>query len=175
MIFEMYSYLGETPPMQTQLPYRPNVCIILVNQDNKFLLAEREGSPGHWQFAQGGMKVKGRDPTNDDITINGVRELEEELGVKPTDIQILAILTHVHQYDFDQPKPYGKSQTLYAGQRQNYLLVRYLGSDDSIVIPADSNELATYKWCTLEELYALAEPRRQKGYRPALAEALTHL
>ncbi|WP_156499451.1 NUDIX domain-containing protein, partial [Oleiphilus sp. HI0061] len=63
--------------------FRLNVGIILANEFNEVLWARRIGQ-NSWQFPQGGIKV---DETPDEALY---RELNEEIGLQPSDVQIVA-------------------------------------------------------------------------------------
>ena len=56
--------------------YRPNVGIILLNQNNEVFWAKRIREKS-WQFPQGGIQ-RGENPTQ-----AMYRELHEEIGLKP--------------------------------------------------------------------------------------------
>ncbi len=62
--------------------FRLNVGIILVNKDGKLFWAKRVGMNA-WQFPQGGIQ-------NEESTEQALfRELTEEIGLSPTDVEIL--------------------------------------------------------------------------------------
>ena len=58
-----------------ELPLRPNVCMLLHNQDSDLFLGERYGEAGVWQLPQGGVEAEYS------VEENVLRELEEEIGV----------------------------------------------------------------------------------------------
>ena len=62
--------------------YRANVGIILCNDAGRLMLAGRAGSKG-WQFPQGGM-LEGEQPREAMF-----RELHEEVGLTPDDVDVL--------------------------------------------------------------------------------------
>ena len=56
--------------------YRPNVAIVLLNNDRRVFWAQRSSNDG-WQFPQGGMRT-------DETPVEAMyRELEEETGLTP--------------------------------------------------------------------------------------------
>src|ERR1022692_2685386 len=72
----------DAPPERPVL-FRPNVAAVLLNMDNDMFIAERAHIRGSWQFPQGGV-----DP-GEALEEALLRELEEEIGVKPQHIQLL--------------------------------------------------------------------------------------
>lgn len=62
--------------------YRPNVGIILSNQDGQVLWARRIGQDA-WQFPQGGIR---HDETPEEALY---RELEEEIGLRAENVEVI--------------------------------------------------------------------------------------
>ena len=62
--------------------FRANVGIILTDDRGKLMIAGRVGSKG-WQFPQGGL-VHG-----EDAEAAMYRELHEEVGLEPSDVEML--------------------------------------------------------------------------------------
>ena len=143
------------------LPLRPNACLLIVNEENKILLAERAGSPGVWQFPQGGLG-------GDDVISGALREAHEELGVPVEYFEVLHVLKVQHSYEFKVIPPH--CQGKWRGQHQHYVILRYLGKDSEISLDCYEQELSSWRWCTIEEIRDLAEPIRLEGYEKAFAE-----
>ncbi|MBT6794272.1 MAG: NUDIX domain-containing protein, partial [Methylococcales bacterium] len=59
--------------------YRPNVGIVICNDDGKLFWAKRMGADA-WQFPQGGIKFY------EDPETAMYRELKEEVGLVPKDV-----------------------------------------------------------------------------------------
>ncbi len=144
------------------LPYRPNVCIMLFNKEKKLLLGERHSSPGIWQFPQGGVEF------DQSIEMNVYREIEEELGLPLSTVEIVGCLKARHRYDFEKPPEYAIG--VWRGQDQTFWVVRFRGSDLQIKVDTNHPEFSAWTWCTTDEVRQKAEPRRVKGYEPALKE-----
>lgn len=144
------------------LPYRPNVCMVIFNQENKLLLGERYGNPGIFQFPQGGVEEK------DSLEENVFREIEEELGIKRELLKIEKKLKATNKYDFQNTPSYAVGK--WRGQEQTFWLVRFLGNDSDIDLNTEHPEFMTFLWCTIDEVFDTAEQRRMSGYKSALDE-----
>lgn len=74
-----------TPEEIAKLPYRPNVGVMLINAEGAVFVGQRKDRyKDAWQMPQGGID-KGEDPR-----IAALRELEEETGVGPELVEIIA-------------------------------------------------------------------------------------
>ncbi|MCO6431269.1 MAG: NUDIX domain-containing protein [Deltaproteobacteria bacterium] len=144
------------------LPFRPNVCMLVVNQSGRLFLGERNGSPGVWQFPQGGVEPHLSEEEN------VIKELHEELGIDERHIEIVKRLKTRHQYDFSKVPEYAVGK--WRGQKQSFWLVRFLGKDSDIKLDRFSPEFSSFRWCTVDEVRSLAEPKRLPGYNSALQE-----
>lgn len=149
------------------LPLRPNVCMIVLNSENKVFLGERAGEPGVWQFPQGGIEADAS------IEESVIRELHEELGAEKNLFQIIRRLDATHEYDFARTPPYAVGK--FRGQAQSFWLVRFVGTDQDINLSRFEVEFTNFRWVSLSEVLSLAEPKRVPGYAPALAEAAKFL
>lgn len=121
--------------------FRPNVAAILLNMDNEMLIAERAHIRGSWQFPQGGVD------SGESFEEALLREVEEEIGVKPRQIQIL---DHKSGYRYEFPKDrlkYG----VFGGQEQVYFLCRFLGHDQDINIDTKHREFGRWRWLKPEK------------------------
>ncbi|MGB2361058.1 MAG: NUDIX domain-containing protein, partial [Luminiphilus sp.] len=63
--------------------FRPNVGIVVCNDDDQVLWGRRINGRDSWQFPQGGMN---RDESPDAAMY---RELEEEVGLRPESVELL--------------------------------------------------------------------------------------
>ncbi len=68
------------PNSEPPKPYRPNVGIIVFNQNGEVLVGERVNILGAWQFPQGGIDA-GEDPKT-----AAFRELYEEVGINNSEL-----------------------------------------------------------------------------------------
>jgi len=71
--------------MKPALPYRPAAAVMLLNNENRVFVAQRiDSALEAWQMPQGGL-----DP-GEDPEAGALRELEEETGIPPRLVKILA-------------------------------------------------------------------------------------
>ena len=121
--------------------FRPNVAAILLNMDNEMLIAERAHIRGSWQFPQGGVD------SGESLEEALLREVEEEIGVKARQIQILDRKSG-YRYEFPKDRlKYG----VFGGQEQVYYLCRFLGHDQDINIDTKHREFGRWRWLKPEK------------------------
>jgi len=143
--------------------YRPGVGIVLLNQDGHVLIAERLDNPGAWQMPQGGID-EGEEPETAVF-----REMEEEIGTR--NATILGMLADWICYDF--PPALGKKlwNGQYTGQRQKWILLRFLGEDSEIKLDTHhEQEFIQWKWVPLKDLTKYAVPFKRAVYDKVVSE-----
>lgn len=146
----------------TQLPLRPNVCMLLYNSKYQLFLGERYGQPGIWQFPQGGVE------SEESLEENVERELKEELGIESKHIGTLLKLKATNEYEFFNPPKYAKGR--WRGQSQTFWAVKFEGKDKDIDVSRHDKEFSSWKWATPAEVRTQAEPVRLPGYEKAIFE-----
>ena len=120
--------------------FRANVGIILCNDDGQLLLAGRVGSKG-WQFPQGGI-LEGESAEK-----AMYRELHEEVGLRPADVEILAETSDWLRYRL--PKKYLRrgSKPLCIGQKQRWFLLRLKCPEENLRFDCcDKPEFDRIRW-----------------------------
>ena len=105
--------------------FRANVGIILADSDGKLMLAGRVGSKG-WQFPQGGVLV-GEEPEE-----AMYRELREEVGLNPADVELLGVTPDWLRYRLPDKFIRRNSKPLCIGQKQRWFMLRLLASADNV-------------------------------------------
>lgn len=123
--------------------FRLNVGIIIVNDEGRLFWGRRLGSADAWQFPQGGMQ---EDETPEESMF---RELEEEVGLTASDVEIVAVTKGWLRYRL--PKRYlrrdryRKSRCI--GQRQKWFLLRLTTGEQSINLELSGHpEFQGWRW-----------------------------
>lgn len=97
--------------------YRSGVGIILLNENRQVFFAKRIGMPA-WQFPQGGMK-EGESPEE-----AMYRELKEEIGLNPEDVEILGFSKRWLRYRLPSRLVRYHVKPVCIGQKQRWFLLR---------------------------------------------------
>lgn len=97
--------------------FRANVGIILTNGDGKLMLGGRVGAKG-WQFPQGGM-LEG-----ESAEAAMYRELEEEIGLTPADVEMLGVTRDWLRYRLPERYIRKNSTPRCIGQKQRWFMLR---------------------------------------------------
>jgi putative (di)nucleoside polyphosphate hydrolase len=105
--------------------FRANVGIILVNAEDKLMLGGRVGAKG-WQFPQGGVLV------DEEPEKAMFRELREEVGLEPDDVDVLGVTADWLRYRLPDQFIRRHSKPLCIGQKQRWFILRMLSDDDRV-------------------------------------------
>lgn len=120
--------------------FRPNVGIVLLRDSGDVFWGRRVGRDG-WQFPQGGMRT---DETPKEAMY---RELEEETGLRPEQVQLLGATPGWLRYRL--PKRYLRRNTrpLCVGQKQVWFLLRLLCDDSALRLDRSPKpEFDRWRW-----------------------------
>jgi putative (di)nucleoside polyphosphate hydrolase len=149
-----------TPPRDPNR-YRPNVGLALFHREGLVFLGKRYGTEGpyQWQMPQGGVD-RGETPL-----ASAHRELEEEIGVPPSLIDLLEETPDWLYYDFpgdvrSRMRPRGR----YLGQRQKWFAFRFMGRDADIKLDTHTPEFIDWRWAPLETAPDLVIPFKRPVY-----------
>jgi len=159
-----------TPEEIARLPYRRNVGAMLVNRDGRVFVAQRNDMISDaWQMPQGG--IDGTEEPRDAV----LRELEEETGITPDLVEIVAESPGWLSYDlpFDLVPKIWKGR--HRGQKQKWFLLRFLGDDAQIDIETDHPEFTKWRWSPVDELVDNIVPFKRDVYRQVIAAFAHHL
>ncbi|MDH5300730.1 MAG: RNA pyrophosphohydrolase [Gammaproteobacteria bacterium] len=144
--------------------YRLNVGIILCNQHHQLLWARRIGQEA-WQFPQGG--VRPRESAEQAL----FRELHEEVGLEPPQVEILGTTSDWLHYQLPERLIRYSSKPLCIGQKQRWFLLRLLGSDHDIRLDrAEKPEFDHWKWVDYWQPLSEVVDFKRDVYQRALAE-----
>ena len=97
-----------------------------------------------------------------------LRELEEETGIRPDLIEILAQAKEELTYDLPEDLIGKVWKENWRGQRQAWFLARFLGRDDDVNLQTAEPEFRAWKWADPAELPALIVPFKKKLYEDVL-------
>ena len=97
--------------------FRANVGIIVMQDDGRLFIGRRPGGKG-WQFPQGGMR---RGERAEDALF---RELNEEIGLVPDDVTIVAQTGRWLRYRLPERYVRRDTQPVCVGQKQRWFLLR---------------------------------------------------
>ena len=151
------------PDKIAALPFRPCVGIALVNAQGLVFAGTRSDlAEPSWQMPQGGID-KG-----ENVREAGLRELQEETGVAPGDVSVLAETRDWHPYELPpELLPYrGK----FRGQTQKWLHVRLEVDDGAIDLSHDDIEFSDWRWMDGAELVQRIVPFKRAIYEAVLSE-----
>ena len=159
-----------TPEQIANLPYRQNVGVMLINAEGAAFVGQRlDSEVAAWQMPQGGID-KG-----EDAETAALRELEEETGVSPDLVSLVAQTEGWISYDLPHdivPKIW---KGRFKGQEQKWFLFRFHGQDDQINIEVDHQEFSEWRWLPVDQLVANIVPFKRAVYEQVVAEFAPHL
>jgi putative (di)nucleoside polyphosphate hydrolase len=149
--------------------FRLNVGIILANQFNEVLWARRIGQSS-WQFPQGGIKV---DETPRQALF---RELNEEVGLLPKDVEIIASTKGWLRYRLPKKMVRHNSHPVCVGQKQKWYLLRMLSEDSEVSVSNGSHpEFDGWRWVSYWYPLGQVVSFKREVYRRAMKDLSSDL
>ena len=143
--------------------YRPAVGVMLINDARQVWVGQRlDNSLEAWQMPQGGL-----DPGEAPLE-GALRELEEETGIRPDLVEILAQAKEELTYDLPNDLIGKVWKEPWRGQRQTWFIARFLGRDEDVNLQTSEPEFRAWKWAEPAELPALIVPFKKKLYQDVL-------
>jgi putative (di)nucleoside polyphosphate hydrolase len=146
--------------------FRPNVGIIIFNGHGKLLWAKRLGQDA-WQFPQGGVQ---RDESPEQAAF---RELNEEVGLAPEDVEIIASTDKWLRYRLPSHLIRQNSHPVCIGQKQKWYLMRLLSDTQKIRFDlSEKPEFDHWRWVSYWYPVNQVVSFKRKVYRKALEELI---
>ena len=144
--------------------FRPNVGIIIFNDEGQLLWAKRLGQDA-WQFPQGGVQQ------NESPKEAVMRELNEEVGLQPEDVEIIACTDKWLRYRLPRNLIRQNSHPVCIGQKQKWYLLRLLSDTQKIRFDqCDKPEFDHWRWVSYWYPVNKVVSFKRKVYRKALEE-----
>ena len=129
----------------SNLPLRSGVGIIVLNKDNKVLVAKRIDNPKNfWQMPQGGIDE------GEDFLKAAYRELVEETSIK--NVKLIKELDGTITYELPDHLIGIIWKGKFRGQKQKWFLMRFVGEDKEIDIKTKNPEFLDWKWIDLDQI-----------------------
>lgn len=145
--------------------YRPNVGIVICNDQNQVFWACRSGQRG-WQFPQGGIRYK------ESPEVAMYRELHEEVGLHAHHVDIIGRTKDWLYYDI--PRHFLRNQcgrSNFRGQKQIWYLLRLKGNETDFKLDcSDRPEFDDWRWLDYWEPLDQVIEFKRDVYEQALSE-----
>jgi putative (di)nucleoside polyphosphate hydrolase len=120
--------------------FRANVGIVLMGGEGQLFLGRRTGGKG-WQFPQGGMRH------GESAEESLFRELHEEVGLAPTDVELLGSTERWLRYRLPERYVRHGQQPLCVGQKQRWFLLRLDADESNIRFDrTEEQEFDRFRW-----------------------------
>jgi len=120
--------------------FRPNVGIILCNDQQQLFWGRRVGQ-NSWQFPQGGIKP------NESPEQAMFRELREEVGLQPQQVELLGSTSRWLRYRLPKRFIRRNSHPICIGQKQRWFMLRVMCQESDFCLDdCDKPEFDDWRW-----------------------------
>jgi putative (di)nucleoside polyphosphate hydrolase len=148
--------------------YRPNVGIIVANDQGQVLWARRVGQDA-WQFPQGG--INDRETPEEAL----YRELEEEIGLAPANVEIVGSTRGWLRYKLPR-RLLRQNTSSFIGQKQKWFLLKMLASDEAVSFGySQTPEFDFWQWVSYWYPLGQVVAFKRDVYRRAMKELAPYL
>ncbi len=145
--------------------FRPNVGIVIHNDEGRVLWGRRVGGFDAWQFPQGGIE------RGESIEEALYRELGEEVGLTDRDVEIRRRTKGWLRYRTPENLRRRDSSPAFMGQKQKWFLLRLLADDDAVRTDhGASPEFDAWRWVSYWYPVGQIIAFKRGVYRRALRE-----
>lgn len=149
--------------------FRPNVGIILSNDVGQVFWARRINQDS-WQFPQGGINAQ---ESPEEAVL---RELNEEVGLEPHDVRILACTCGWLRYRLPERLVRTHRRPLCIGQKQKWFLLHMIGDEHRVRMDVtDKPEFDAWRWVCYWYPLGQVVTFKREVYRRALKELAPRL
>ena len=150
--------------------FRPNVGIVIANGEGRVLWGRRVGGSDSWQFPQGG--IHGGETPEQAM----YRELDEEVGLQPEQVQILGETRDWLRYRLPERYVRRREQPVCIGQKQRWFLLRLTAGDEAVRVDAHAKpEFDAWRWVNYWYPVSGVVDFKRDVYRQALSALLPAL
>ena len=148
-----------TPEEIAKLPYRQNVGLMVLNAQGEVFVGQRkDNAVAAWQMPQGGID-KG-----EDAQTAALRELEEETGISPDLVRVVAESADWIPYDLPHSLVPKLWKGRYRGQEQKWFLLQFTGTDADVNIQTEHPEFSAWRWLKSADLVDNIVPFKRDVY-----------
>jgi putative (di)nucleoside polyphosphate hydrolase len=144
--------------------FRANVGIVLLNAQGQVFWGRRIGMSA-WQFPQGGINA------DESVEQAMFRELREEVGLEPADVEIVACTRRWLRYRLPRRFIRYDQHPLCIGQKQRWFMLRMVAGDERVNLAwAAEPEFDRWRWIGYWDSLRYVVPFKRGVYERALHE-----